>query len=335
MGQIRGSKSDLTITLETFESLISYWLEATYPIMWECIFVLPPWLEVWWREYGGAKGDLCLCAVREMEAVIGIAPLLLRGEEALFIGSDDVCDYLDFVVAPGREHVFFNILLDDLSNKGISLLNLRPLRPNSSVLTHLVGIARDRGYEASCMAENVSLELDLPPTWEEYLGMLNQKQRHELRRKLRRMQEAGEVNYRIIEDLVDIPEAIDIFLKHFRESRAEKAEFMTFQRESFFRSLAEAMAQTRLLRLGILELDGLPIAEVMCFDYNNRVYLYNSGYNPQYSSLSVGLVSKILSIKDSIARGRRKFDFLKGAEDYKYRLGGREIPLYGCEIALK
>jgi CelD/BcsL family acetyltransferase involved in cellulose biosynthesis len=294
---------------------------------------VPAWLEIWWREYG-AKGDLYLCAVRERGAVIGIAPLLLRGEEALFIGSDDVCDYLDFVIAPGREHDFFTILLDDLSKKGISLLNLRPLRPNSPVLTHLMGIARGKGYEVSCTVENVSLELDLPPTWEEYLGILSQKQRHELRRKLRRMRESGEVNYRIIEGIGDIPDATDIFLKLFRKSKAEKAEFMNFQRESFFRSLVKAMAQARLLRLGILELDALPIAALMCFDYNNRVYLYNSGYDPQYGSLSVGLVSKILSIKDSIERGRETFDFLKGAEDYKYRLGGKEIPLHGCKIAL-
>ena len=110
---------------------------------------------------------------------------------------------------------------------------------------------------------------------------------------------------------------------------------MNAQRDSFFRSLAKAMAQARLLRFGILELESLPIAAVLCFDYNNRVYLYNSGYDPQYGSLSAGLISKILSIKDSIERGRDKYDFLRGAENYKYRLGGREIPLHGCRIVMK
>ncbi|MFB0508626.1 MAG: GNAT family N-acetyltransferase [Thermodesulfobacteriota bacterium] len=326
--------SDHRVTLESFESLISYWLKPPYPLRWDCIFVLPTWLEIWWKEFG-APGDLYLCAVREAGAVIGIAPLLLRDGEAFFIGSDDVCDYLDFVVAPGREHDFFNILLDDLSGKGLRLLNLRPLRPNSTALTNLVDIARGRGYEVSCEAEDVSLELDLPPTWDEYLGMLNQKQRHEVRRKLRRMREAGEVNYRIIEDTRDVPDALDIFLELFRKGRTEKIFYMTAQRESFFRSLAKAMAQAKLLRFGILELEALPIAVVMCFDYNRRVYLYNSGYDPRYGSLSVGVISKIFSIKESIERGRGTFDFLKGAEDYKYRLGGKEIPLYGCQIVLK
>jgi len=329
-----GSKPDFMITAETFENLISYWLKPSYPLRWEPIFVLPSWLEIWWKEFG-AKGDLYLCAVRERGAVIGIAPLLFGNEGAFFIGSDDVCDYLDFIVVPGREHDFFNILLDDLNGKGLGLLNLRPLRPDSTVFTHLVSIARERGYEVSCAVEDVSLELDLPPTWEEYLGMLSQKQRHEVRRKLRRMQEAGEVKYRVVEDTRDVPGALDIFFKLFRQGKAEKVFYMTPRRESFFRSLAKAMAQARLLRLGILELEAIPIAAVMCFDYNNRVYLYNSGYHPQYGSLSVGVISKIFSIKESIERGRRTFDFLKGAENYKYHLGGKEIPLHSCQIVLK
>ena len=319
---------------ENFKRLASYWIKSPYPLRWNCIFALPPWLEIWWNEFG-ATGDLYLFAARQRRTVVGIAPLLLKGTEAFFIGSDDLCDCLDFIVAPGRENDFFNILLDDLNRRGISRLTLRGLRPNSTVLTYLVGMARERGYEVSCAVENVSLELDIPSTWDEYLGMLSRKQRHEVRRKLRRIREAGQVNYRTVEDSGDVPDAMEIFLNLFRQSRGDKATFINARRESFFRSLAKAMAQVRLLRLGILELDSWPIAAVMCFDYSNRVYLYNSGYDPQYASLSAGLISKILSIKDSIERGRRKFDFLKGAEDYKYRLGGKEIPLHSCQIRLK
>jgi CelD/BcsL family acetyltransferase involved in cellulose biosynthesis len=94
------------------------------------------------------------------------------------------------------------------------------------------------------------------------------------------------------------------------------------------------MAQIGLLRLGVLELDGQPLAEIMCFDYNGCIYLYNSGYDPQYTALSAGLLSKVLAIKDSIEKGKSRFDFLKGAETYKYHLGGREVPLYRCQITI-
>jgi len=327
-------KSGDIVLLESFESLASFWLESQSSSMWDCIFVLPPWLEAWWNEFG-SEAELYLRAVRHEETVIGIAPLLLRGGEASFIGSADVCDYLDFVVVPGREVDFFSVLLDDLRRKGIFRLDLRPLRPDSTVLTHLVGMAQDRQYEISFEEEGISLEMDLPPTWQEYLAILTQKQRHEVRRKLRRLWEAGDVNYRVIEDSESASQSMDLFLRLFRESRLDKKTFLTARVESFFASLAKGMAQAGLLRLGILELNHFPAAAVMCFDYNNTVFLYNNGYDPRYESLSVGVISKILCIKDSVERGRDRFDFLKGAEEYKRRLGGKEMTLYGCQLSFE
>ena len=301
---------------------------------WGSVFVLPPWLEVWWREFQSGA-ELYLGAVRQQSDIIGIAPLQVKEEGAFFIGSADVCDYMDFVVAPGMESDFFNVLLDDLRQRSVRYLDLRSLRPDSAVVTSLVDIAQKRGYDVSCHPEAVSVELDLPSTWDEYLGMLTGKQRHEVRRKLRRLEEMGNIAYHIIGDKAAVRDVMDTFLKLFSDSRQEKATFMTDQIESFFRAMAEAMAEARLLRLGILELETLPVAMVMCFDYNDSVYLYNSGYNPEYRFLSVGLLSKALCIKDSIERGRKKFDFLKGAEEYKYHLGGKEIPLYRCQIIIK
>jgi CelD/BcsL family acetyltransferase involved in cellulose biosynthesis len=103
---------------------------------------------------------------------------------------------------------------------------------------------------------------------------------------------------------------------------------------SYFSLLAESMAKANLLKLSFLYVDGTPAAAVMCFDYNSTIYLYNNGYDGRFSSLSVGLLSKVLTIQDSIVRGRKKYDFLKGTEEYKYRLGGKPLPLYRCRVKL-
>ncbi|MBA7640755.1 hypothetical protein ES703_48426 [subsurface metagenome] len=324
----------MTITEESFASLTSYWTEAKHNLRWNSVFVLPGWLRVWWQTFGSGA-ELYLRAVRQGEEIIGIAPLLIRDKTASIIGSADVCDYLDFIVAPGAEGDFFSELLDDLRRKGVSHLDLKPLRPDSTVLTNLVAIARNRKYDVLCHKEGVSVELDLPATWDEYLATLAKKQRHEVKRKLRRLWEAGDVGYRCIEVSQGVGDFMDTFLKLFSLSREEKANFMTARMESFFRSLAEAMAEIGLLRFGILELDALPVAMIMGFDYNDAMYLYNSAYDPKYSYLSVGLLSKVLCIKESIQRGRKKWDFLKGGEPYKYHIGGREIPLYSCHIIIK
>ncbi len=323
-----------TVNQESFDSLASCWTDPSQCLGWSSIFVLPAWLKTWWQEFGSGA-ELHLTSIRQGGEIIGIAPLLVREGKASIIGSADVCDYLDFVVAPGMERDFFSVLLDDLRQKGIGQLDLRALRPDSTVLTNLVGIAQNRGYEVLCQPEDVSLELDLPSTWEEYLATLTAKQRHEVRRKLRRLSEAGKIDYYFVEDSAAVHDAMDTFLKMFSDSRTDKATFLTAPMESFFRSLADTMAEARLLRLGILELDRLPTAMIMCFDYNDCVYLYNSGYDSQYNYLSVGVLCKVLCIKESIQEGKKRFDFLKGDEAYKYHLGGREVPLSRCQITIK
>jgi CelD/BcsL family acetyltransferase involved in cellulose biosynthesis len=322
-----------TIAVESLDGVTSSWDRLRRRLKWNSIFVLPAWLKAWWETFDG-EHELYLRTLRDGQKVIGFAPLVLNSGIASFIGSADVCDYLDFVVASGRESDFFEVLLDDLREKGIKKLDLRPLRPDSTVLEHLPPIARKRGYEVNCSPEDVSLELDLPATWNEYLAILNTKQRHEVRRKLRRLWEAGNVEYRCIEVGRQAEDYLDTFLKLFSLSKDEKARFMDLKMESFFKSLANAMADLGLLRIGLLQVEKVPAAMTMGFDYNDSHYLYNSAYDPQFGYLSVGLLSKVLCLKESIQKGKRKWNFLKGAEPYKYRLGGQEIPLYNCSITV-
>lgn len=325
---------NFTVTQESFENLASQWDELSQSLNWNSIFVLPVWMKTWWQVFG-VDSETYLASVRQGEKIIGVAPLILKEGRASIIGNADVCDYLDFVVAPGMERDFFNILLDDLNRKNIYHLDLEGLRPDSTVLTYLVDIASQRGYEVIRRPVDVTLELDLPATWEEYLAILTAKQRHEVRRKLRRLIEAGKVNYRFVNDITVVHNFMDTFLNLFTGSRSDKAAFLTNQRESFFRLMADTMAEERLLSLGILELDSIPTAMIMYFDYRNCIYLYNSGYDSRYVSLSVGLLSKVLCIQESIQKRKKRFDFLKGDETYKHHLGGREIPLYDCQIDMK
>jgi CelD/BcsL family acetyltransferase involved in cellulose biosynthesis len=317
-------------TTESFDSIYSDWkkLQAGSPA--SPIFSSPEWSKIWWQQFG-SEARLYLGAVRCQGKAVGIAPLLVRNDIASFIGSSDVCDYLDFVVEPGNEEIFFSGLLDNLNAEGILRLELSSLRPDSTVLRSLVKIAPRQAWQISCSQEDVSVGLDLPATWEKYLQLLSSKQRHELKRKLRRLNEEGELNYRHSTDANQ--HDVDIFLRLFRDSRQDKEAFLTPQMESFFRAAANAMAEQGLLRLNILELDKKPVAATMCFDYKYTVYLYNSGYEPDYGWLSVGVVSKALCIKDSIERNKKLFDFLKGSEAYKYHLGGHELPLYRCSLS--
>lgn len=322
-----------TVTEETFASLAAQ-SNHLQSLRWNSVFVLPTWLEVWWRAFG-AGARPCLLSLKQGEQSIGVAPMMLKDGKASFMGSANVCDYLDFVIAPEQENAFFNVLLDDLKRRGITQLDLGAVRPDSAVFRHLIALAGQRGCGIQRQQEDVSVEMDLPPTWDEYLERLEAKQRHELKRKMRRLTAEGNLDYHSVSDPALLSQTLDAFFRMFTESRRDKANFLTAGMEAFFRSLVSAMGQIGLVRFGVLELDGMPTAMILYFDYNNGVWLYNSGYEPRYDALSVGLVCKALSIKDSIEAGKKKYDFLKGNEPYKYYLGGKEVPLYRFQITLQ
>jgi CelD/BcsL family acetyltransferase involved in cellulose biosynthesis len=326
--------SDIEIIPEDFDSLSALFSLSGSALKWDLVFTLPAWLKVWWQNFGRGA-ELYLRSVKQGPKIIGLAPLQIRQGTASIIGSVNVCDYQDFVVAPGSESFFYNAVLDDLLRQGVSDLHLETIRPDSSIVNHLIPLARERQYPVEYRQVDVSADMPLPSAWEDYLAALEGKQRHELKRKMRNLQDLGETSYLTISDKEAVPSAVETFLQMFPESRGDKARFMTDEMLTFFRSLSLALAGTGVLRFGVLKAGDKPVAMVMYFDYNDSIYLYNSAYDPAFKSMSVGVISKARCILTSIEQGKKRFDFLKGPEPYKSYLGGKEIPLYSCHIGLK
>ena len=322
-----------TVESETFDSVFAHWQRADSGLTWNCLFVLPVWLKTWWSNFGRTD-SLYLMSVRHEGRTIGIAPLQREGDIVRLIGDENVCDNLDFIVAPNKSAEFYRILLNYLKQDGVKRLELVPVRQNSSVMAQLLPLAEKTGCRISQESNSISYELDLPDSWDGYLNILSGKERHETRRKLRRLNAAGRINYRMVDDPFSVKKEMQTFLDLFRSNRPDKAEFMKDRMVSFFRGLAEALAEAQLIKLFFLDLDGEPIAATMCFNHHSTMYLYNNGYDERFGSLSVGLLSKVLSIKESIRSGIKTYDFLKGAEAYKKRLGGQPIQLYQCLIEL-
>lgn len=324
---------DITIKREDFNDLQHHWQNPKDQLDWNSIFVLPNWMKVWWQEFS-SDYEILLGSIRQNEQIIGIFPLKMKDSVATFIGSPDLCDYMDFIVAPGKEDVFFTTILREFNQFNIKELHLGRCRPDSTVIRYLLPMAEQLGYGVNSDQTDVSLELELPKTWEDYLQVLSRKQRHEVRRKLRRLEEAGDVNYRCVQVVNELEDNLNAFFRLFSYSNKEKACFMTVHKESFFKSIAKSMAEIGLLHFGIVELNQIIVAMIMLFNYADTVYLYNSAYDPEFDSLSVGILSKVLCLRQSIESGRKKWDFLQGGETYKYRIGGEEIPLYQCRIRL-
>jgi CelD/BcsL family acetyltransferase involved in cellulose biosynthesis len=315
--------------LRTFDELHQPWNDIYLRSKGGLLFSSPDWAEAWWKHFSEGS-TLFAGAVEEQGKVIGIAPLRMEEGALHFIGSDNLFDYQDFVVEEGREEVFYRTLLQYLSEIKATTMDLTPLLPDSNVHRMLVPMARELGLDVTCSQGEVTVSLDLPADLPSYLSMLSGKQRHELLRKERRLNEEGDVSYRVQHSADDAD--IDLFLDFFRKSREDKNRFLTPSVELFIKDIISSSVASGMLRLGILEINSTPIATTLCFEYQGGMYLYNSGYSPDYRWLSAGLLSKYYSIRESIKERKSFYDFLKGAEKYKYHLGGTETGLFRCII---
>ena len=132
----------------------------------------------------------------------------------------------------------------------------------------------------------------------------------------------------------ELDDAMDDFTRLFRLNSADKSAFMDKEREAFFSALARRLSGQDMLRLFFLEIDGVRAAGVMCFEYKSSIYIYNNGYDSGFSELSAGLISKIFSIEYGIKKRKSVYNFLKGDEPYKKRLGGMPVSLHNFYITL-
>ena len=310
-------------SVESFEDIQAEWESLLQSSVSNSIFLTPYWQKTWWESVRPDGQELRVLRFRDDDSTIGIAPLALQDGLISFLGSTDLWDVHDFVVVKGREEDFFEAFAGYLDDEDWTEFKLESILEGSPTFEGMLGLAEAKGYRTDQGLEGELLGVELPGTWDEYLASLRKKDRHELRRKLRKL--SGEVDFSIqkLEDVDSISESIDEFLSLMAQSREEKSEFLTEERGDFFRDVLLEMAGRGYLSLSFLEVEGVRTAATVCFDYNNVLSLYNSGHNLDYASLGTSFLLKALCIQGAISDGKEYFDMLRGTEQYKYHLGAK------------
>ena len=318
--------------ITSFEQVRPQWQELLGRSVVNNLYITPAWQELWWSAFQDGRSLAGFYLADAAGDFTAIASLSRSGDHYSFVGNSDTFDYNDFIIAAGVEQTFYPALLDTISANGGHRLDLHSIGEDSPTLAILPELARERGYSVAVAEEDVAPRLVLPDTWDDYLAGLSKKDRHELRRKLRRLESHENWRWYCISDLDEAMERVDVFLDLMRRSDAAKAEFLTPERESFFRRVISVTAAENVLRLFFLDMDDQPVAASLCLDYDGVRMLYNSGHDPEYRYYSVGLLLHSFCLRDALEGGYRYFDFLRGNETYKYRLGGSDHHLYSISL---
>lgn len=297
-------------------------------------FLRHEYLTAWWQTLGGGEwshGDLyVICGRNEDGQLRAIAPLFLTenpdGEPGLMLlGSIEISDYLDFIVRPEDMPQFFSRVLEHLASDAAptwETLDLYNILENSPTLAILKNSSEAIGWDFQQARLQHSPYIPLPGDWETYLSSIDKKQRHEIRRKIRRLEDSGEnYGWYIVQEGASLDKEIEDFLNLMGQDPAKQA-FLTDKMRRQINQTARAAFQHGWLQLAFLEISGEKAAGYLNFDYDNHIWVYNSGWDNRFSNFSPGWVLLGYLLEWAIAHRRTSFDFMRGDEEYKYRFGG-------------
>jgi len=301
------------------------------------IFTTPEWHRVWWDEFQADK-ELFVLKMRRAEDCVAIVPLYRKvdgGRKVLrFVGGIDLTDYLGPICGAGDRPDVAAALVEWLRTTDCEWdeLDAHNMPVPFGFAEFLVERADSAGFSFALDQEETTAVLELPQDWDTYLAGLDSKERHELKRKRRRLaREHPDARVRSA-TTETLDSDLRLFVDMHRGTEGHKGHFMRPEIATFFERVANAFMPLGWLRLDFLEVDGVPIATTFGFEHGHTLYLYNSAYEPEAGRLSPGLILVSMLIEDAIARGVRIFDFLRGPERYKYQLGAAAVPLNNVRV---
>ncbi|HUM15601.1 MAG TPA: GNAT family N-acetyltransferase [Candidatus Nitrosotalea sp.] len=298
------------------------------------VFLTWQWQTEWSQAFAADRPLQILTATCTDGTLAGLLPLYEEVPGRLrIIGGVDISDYLDVIARAGSEEDVWQALLQHRAGQPVEW-DLHGIRAASPTATLLPALAPGSGLVATVERQDRCPVLPLPKSWDEYLARLSGKDRHELRRKIRRLErELPGATPRSHGDVAGWDEAMTRFLTLHRLSKVGKARFMDERMERFFRAATARLAAAGWARLWFLEHEGAAVAAFLCLEYAGSVGLYNSGFDPARAQLAPGIVLLAHVIADAIERGFPVFDFLRGEEPYKYGFGPAPEDVLNVRVA--
>ncbi len=307
------------------------WNELLKQSAADSLFLTWEWVTTWWSVYG-SRSRLHLLVARASDGqLVGIAPLkvvsvpipLLGYDRVEFIGSggDVTPEYLDFIVRSGYEDSVIPAFLDALlSDERPVVLDLRPIRPESTVPAALARRQAQRGRASRVRQDAECPQLALPSSVEQFGREQSRNYRKKVGEYQRRCQRELSAHLRVSATPEDLTRDMGALVElHQRRWKGASRAFRTPEYLRFHETVSQRLLAKGHTRLLMLERGSQPIAALYCFSYGGHFLFYQSGWDPAYARYRPGLVMMDRAIRYAITEQALVFDFLRGLEAYKSR----------------
>lgn len=325
--ELKHFKNFSEIKLEDWDALLVK-SETDFP------FLKFGYLSSWWEFKGGGEwpldSDLHLFAGYQDGSLAAIAPLFSPSntdeKKLLLLGSIEISDYLDLICSHQNKKEFLSLLLNFIHSEmnEIRQIDLVNIPEKSTTIEFLKVISGEKGWVSDVQPAYHTPVIHLAQDWETYLAGIDKKQRHEIRRKLRRADENSDtVKWYIANNRDTLDSEIEAFFT-LMEMDADKKKFLTPQMRAQMSDVIHWAFDEGYLQLSFMQIDGKNASAYLSFDYGQHLLVYNSGFDYSFSEYSPGWVLLSYLIQHAINTGKSYFDFMRGDETYKYRFGAQD-----------
>jgi len=260
-----------------------------------------------------------------------IAPIVIKDNIAYFCGSKDVFDFHNLIYDKNINNQSMKLILDHLFiDDKVLKFELNSILQKSHLHDCLLNFQDD--YDIEFVNEDVSPGINLPDSFDEYLSNLSKKNRHEIRRKIRKFEKNFE--FKIINANYENVDKLLLEFIRLMKLNPEKKLFLNQDRVNFMSKIIKYSVLEGKGELNFIEINNDLVSTSFAFKNNEKLFVYNSGFNNDYSEYSVGLINHVYNIKNKI-NIYSYIDFLRGDEEYKYRIGCEDRNLLTINIKVK
>ena len=302
----------------------------------ESPFLSYDWMAAWWHHFGQNR-RLAMVAILQDGSPVGIAPLMLSKRAGCtrleFLGRP-LSDYSDFLIAEDHESNFASLteyIGREMKWDALELRGIREDSPNFSSLRRSITDGPPGAWLTRWRPSNVAPYLSLKSTWQEYSDGLERGLRSDTRRQVRRLEQQGDLSFRECETIEEVGPLLERFSVQKSQrytSTGAKDILRGGGLIAFFKDVAARLWERGQVHVSSLNLGDRPLAVHFGFLSGDRYFYYMPSFDADFSGYSPGRLLLTHLVERSFSNGHIEFDFMAGADGYKYDWTSKERVLF-------
>jgi len=313
---------------DAFVALDGEWNDAVTRARVPHPFLRHEWVRTWWDAFQTPAARLYIQVVRANGRITAIAPLMretvtmygIPARQVRFIHNDHT-PRTDMIIAGDADasyQAIWTALRTDRERWDVLLLS--QLERGSATQEMFRTFAAGERLRTGAWRSSDSPYLAITGSWDAYLQTLPAKFRSNLRNRLSRLSEIGPVSLEVLTGRASIAAAAEDAWR--LESSGWKSDAGTAIAsdpavQRFYTSLIERGTDAGWLELLFLKVGDRRIATSYGARFDNRLFLFKTGYDPEFATGAPFKTLTSFAIEDACRRGLTEVDFLGDAEPWK------------------